>query len=129
MTSDRGSGEAPERSRVGRTVAAIPVALFLLSAAFIALRPPSERPGACRHDHPVERVREWWEKARANEVSVPGTRYVALGDTATGGAVCIRAGLEDDRARPHLERRFRRLGVPREVVVYEPVDGGRRGSR
>lgn len=127
-----GNGDR-ERRRVGLLVASIPVALFALSVAFVALRSPP-RPDACRHDHPTAQVRAWWEKARENDVSVPGTRYVELREPRDGGPACIRVGLEDPQARAHLERRFRRLQVPGEVVVYEdagsdassaPATGGR----
>lgn len=117
------------RRRVGALVASVPVALFVLSVAFVALR-DEPRPGACRHEHSAERVRSWWEKARENEIAVPGTRYVELDAPADGGPVCLRVGLEDPGAQPRLERRFQRLQVPREVVVYEragaagAADGG-----
>lgn len=111
-------GEAADRRRTGLVVASIPVTLFLLSAAFIALHPPEE-PSACQHDHPTERVRAWWEEAVRNDVSVTGTRYVALDEPRGGEAACIRVGLEERQAQTRLERRFHRLGVPREVVVYE----------
>ena len=111
----RGDGE---RRRVGVLVASIPAALFLLSVAFVVLR-DQPRPGACRHEHSAERVRGWWEKARENEIAVPGTRYVELDAPADGGPACIRVGLSDPGAQPRLERRFQRLEVPREVVIYE----------
>lgn len=57
-----------------------------------------------------------------HEVSVPGTRYVAFDEPDGGGPACIRVGLEEPEARTHLERRFRSLGVPREVVVYRRAD-------
>lgn len=107
------------RRRVGLAVASVPVALFLLSAAFIALRAPAERPGACRHDHSADQVRAWWERAQENDVAVPGTRYVALDEPDGRGPVCIRVELDDPQARTHLERRFRRLEVPAEVIVYQ----------
>lgn len=133
------SRPAPEtdgsgRRRIGLVVASISVAIFALSAAFIALRSPSP-PSACRHDHPTEQVRSWWEKATRNRISVPGTRYVALEEPDDDGPTCIRVGLEERRAQTHLERRFRRLGIPREVVVYRPAgpaaagDTGARGNR
>lgn len=115
-----GDEEGADRRRTGLVVASIPAALFLLSAVFIALR-PAEEPGTCRHDHPADRVRTWWEEAVRNDVSVPGTRYLALDDPRGGEAACIRVGLEERRAQTHLERRFHRLGIPREVVVYEPA--------
>lgn len=129
--SGRGEGGAEQRDRrrIGLVIASIPVALFVLSAAFIALRPP-DPPAACRHEHPADQVRAWWEKAVRNEVSVPGTRYVALDEPGDGGggATCIRVGLEERTAQTHLERRFHRLGVPREVVVYEPASAGASGT-
>lgn len=115
------------RRRTGLVIASIPVALFLLSAAFIALRPP-DPPTACRHDHPADQVRAWWEKAVRNEVSVPGTRYVAVDEPDDDGTVCIRVGLEERTAQTHLERRFHRLGVPREAVIYEPASAGTAGG-
>lgn len=116
-------GEGAGRRRTGLLVASVPAALFVLSAAFIALQPP-DPPSACRHDHPADRVRAWWEEAVREEVAVPGTRYVALDEPAGGGPACIRVGLEEPRAQTHLERRFHRLGVPREVVVYGPASSG-----
>lgn len=115
-----GRGEGDDHRRTGLAVASIPVLLFVLSAAFIVTRSP-EAPSACRHDHPTERVRAWWEEARRHDVSVPGTGYVALDRPDGGGPACIRVGLEERRAQTHLERRFHRLGIPREVVVYEPA--------
>lgn len=126
MSAGRGE-EGDGRRRVGLAVASIPAALFLLSAAFIALQPP-DPPSACRHDRTAERVRGWWEEAVRHDVSVPGTRYVALDEPDDGGPVCIRVGLEERTAQTHLERRFHRLGVPREVVVYEPASAGASGG-
>lgn len=125
MSGERSrGGEGGGRPRTGLLVASIPAALFVLSAAFIALRPP-DPPSACRHEHPADRVRAWWQEATRNDVSVPGTRYVALDEPEDGGAACIRVGLEEPRAQTHLERRFHRLGIPREVVVYGPASAGR----
>lgn len=116
-------GSGGERRRVGTLVALVPVLLFVLSVVFIVIRSPGrERP--CDHDHGMEQVRTWWETARREEVAVPGTRYLAFDDSLG----CIRVGLEEARARSHLERRFRSLGVPNEVVVWEMVDDGAGGS-
>lgn len=112
----RGRDDGGHR-RVGALVAAVPVVLFALSVLFIVVRRPAG--DRCRHHYGVERVRQWWREARREEVSVPGTRYLAFDDSLG----CIHVGLEDRRARTHLERRFRRLGVPRDVVVYEVVEG------
>lgn len=113
-----GSGDdGDRRRRIGVMVATVPVLLFALSVAFVALREPSG-PG-CEHDYAVERVRSWWQEAQREEVAVRGTRYLAFDDSAA----CIRVGLEDPRVQTHLERRFRRLKIPREVVVYETVEG------
>lgn len=122
MTHERAGEEGHDRRRIGLVVAAIPLALFLLSGVFIALRGPAAPPGACRHDHPTEEVRRWWQEARQQEVAVRGTRYLTLDESEDGGPACIRVGLEEPRVQTHLERRFRRLGVPGEVVVYEPAD-------
>jgi hypothetical protein len=118
-----------QRRRVGALVALVPVLLFVLSVAFIVVRSPGRQP-PCDHDHGVDRVRSWWETARREEVAVPGTRYLDFDE----GRGCIEVGLEEARARSHLERRLRSLGVPLEVVVWEMVDdtgggdaeGGRR---
>ena len=120
--ADGGPGRE-DRRRTGLLIASIPAALFLLSAVFIAVHPP-DRPTACRHEHPAEQVRAWWEEAVRNDVSVPGTRYVALGEPDDGGPVCLRVGLEEPSAQTHLERRFHRLGIPRDVVIYEPSSAG-----
>lgn len=112
----RGRREGNGRRRIGVLVALVPVLLFALSVVFIvARRPAGDR---CRHGYEVERVREWWREARREDVSVPGTRYLAFDDSLG----CIQVGLEEARARSHLERRFRRLEIPRDVVVYEIVD-------
>lgn len=123
MSADAGATEAPgrrddgERRRVGALVALVPVLLFVLSVAFIVSRSPGgERP--CAHDHGVDQVRGWWETARQEDVAVPGTRYLAFDDSLG----CIQVGLEEARARSHLERRFRSLDIPLEVVVWEMVD-------
>lgn len=114
--SQEGGGDG-DRRRIGVMVATVPVVLFVLSVAFVALREP---PGTgCRHDYGMERVRSWWQEAQREDVAVRGTRYLAFDDSSG----CIHVGLEDPRAQTHLERRFRRLEIPREVVVYETVEG------
>lgn len=119
---DRAGEDGADRRRVGLVVASVPVVLFLLSGAFIAFRSSDAGAGVCRHDHPVEQVRSWWRQAREHDVSVPGTGQVTLDEPRDGGPACIRVVLQERRARTHLERRFRRLDVPREVVVYEPAE-------
>lgn len=106
--------------RFGVVVALVPVVLFALSFVFVAVRGPGEERAACVHDHAVEDVRAWWRAARGEEDAVPGTRYVAFDDSLE----CIRVGLERAQARSHLERRFRSLGVPRDVVIWEMAETG-----
>lgn len=118
---DRSGAGRPGTRRVGMAVASVPVLLFGLSILFVTVTDRS--PGGCDHDHPRERVRDWWRSAVGEDVSTAGTRYVALDDSVD----CIRVGIEDPRVRAHLERRFRRLGIPSEVVLFdvvEPGDGG-----
>lgn len=122
MTAAADEGPPPDRPderrrRVGALVALVPVLLFVFSVVFIVVRSPGRRP-ACDHDHGVDRVRSWWETARREEVAVPGTRYLTFDDSLG----CIEVGLEEAQARPHLERRFRSLDIPLEVVVWETVD-------
>lgn len=96
----------------------IPVILFVATLAFLVLR--GERHPGCRHDHPASRVQQWWEKARTHEIDVPGMRYLSYDEEAR----CIRVGIDDPRAQVHLHRRFQRLKVPADVVVYERVGDG-----
>lgn len=118
-----GGGPDDGRRRVGAMVALVPVLLFVLSVVFIVVRSPGQqRP--CDHDHAVEQVRTWWETARREDVAVRGTRYLAFDDSQG----CIEVGLEEAQARSHLERRFRSLDIPLEVVVWEMVDDGGGGS-
>lgn len=118
-TGARGRPDGDDRRRVGTIVVLVPVLLFVLSVVFIVIRSPG-REEPCDHDHGVEQVRAWWETARRNEVTVAGTRYLAFDDSLG----CIRVGLEEARVRAHLERRFRSLDIPTEVVVWEMVDDG-----
>lgn len=122
-TGARGRPDGDDRRRVGAMVALVPVLLFALSVVFIVARSPG-REAPCDHDHAAEQVRTWWETARQNEVAVPGTGYLAFDDSLG----CIRVGLEEARARSHLERRFRSLDIPNEVVVWEMVDDADGGS-
>lgn len=126
----RGSEDGREGGRAGRSdprrvgfaVASVPVLLFGLSILFVAVT--NRSPGECDHGHPRDRVRDWWKTAVREEVSTKDTRYVALEDSVA----CIRVGIEDPRARAHLERRFRRLGVPSEVVIFDVVEPGGGGK-
>lgn len=113
----REGSEAWDRRRVGALVASVPVLLFALAVVFVMVRRPAAH--RCRHGYDTRRVREWWSRAQRESVSVPGTRYLAFDDSSG----CIYVGLEEPRAQPHLDRRLRRLGIPREVVVYERVEG------
>lgn len=124
MTGPADAGPPPgrtgeQRRRVGTLVALVPVLLFVLSIGFIVVRSPGRQP-ACDHDHRPERVRSWWETVRREEVAVPGTRSLTFDDSLG----CIVVALDEARARPHLERRLRSLGIPLEVVVWETVDDG-----
>lgn len=126
MTADRrpGTGRDPgRRRRIGLAVGLVPVFLFALSVVFIVVRRPAEERAACTHDHATEQVREWWEAAREEESAVPGTRYVAFDDSLG----CIHVGLDEPRARSHLERRFRSLDIPSEVVIWEMAGAGGTG--
>lgn len=106
--------------RLGLAVASVPAVLFALSILFVMTTHRS--PGECDHGYTRDRVRDWWRTAVREDVSTRDTRYVALEDSVA----CIRVGIENPRARAHLERRFRRLGVPPEVVIFDVME--RRGG-
>lgn len=131
--SEGGEGAAPSspgrrRWLVPLLTAVVPVVLFFGTLAYLALG--GERRPGCRHDHPASQVRGWWQKARTHDIELPGLRYLNY----DGGVNCIRVGIDDPQAKIHLQRRFRRLHVPPEVILYERVeadgarDSGQRGG-